>query len=94
MIYAPIPVPLLDVYAKLGVARLQMDVDATTFCALPPCVAMASAPFAFDRTNAHLAYGAGAQFKFSGFAARVEYERINAASGDPDLTSVGITWSF
>jgi opacity protein-like surface antigen len=94
VIYAPIPIPLLDVFGKIGVARLQMDVNATTFCAVSPCVAIASPPFAFNRTNARIAYGAGAQFKFSGFAARLEYERVNATTGDPDLMSIGITWSF
>jgi hypothetical protein len=94
VIYAPIPIPLLDVFGKVGVARLQMDVNATTFCAASACVVTAVAPLAFNRTNVRPAYGAGAQFKFSGFGVRVEYERVNTTAGDPDLASVGITWSF
>lgn len=94
VIYAPIPVPLLDVFAKLGAARLQMDVNANTVCVISPCVGTLPAPLAYSRTGAHFAYGAGAQFKFSGFAARLEYERVNTTTGDPDLTSIGITWSF
>jgi hypothetical protein len=94
LLYAPIPVPLLDVYGKVGVARLQTDINATSFCAVPPCVVTAVAPFALSRSNARLAYGAGVQFKFDFFAARVEYERINSSTGDPDLASIGVTWSF
>jgi len=94
IIYAPIPVPLLDVYAKAGIARLQTSVNANTYCAVSPCVVAAVAPLALSRTDAQFAYGVGVQFKFSVFAARLEYERINASTGDPDLTSIGITWSF
>lgn len=94
VIYAPLPVPLLDVYAKAGVARLQTVVNADSFCAVAPCVVTATAPFALNRTDARLAYGAGVQVKFSAFAARFEYERISAGTGDPELASLGITWSF
>jgi hypothetical protein len=94
VIYAPIPVPLLDVYAKAGVARLQTDVNANSFCSVSPCVVTTTAPLVLNRTDARLAYGAGLQFKFAAFAARVEYERISASTGDPDLASIGITWSF
>jgi hypothetical protein len=94
IIYAPIPVPLLDVYAKAGIARLQTAVNANVYCAVSPCVVTAVAPLVLRRTDAEFAYGAGVQFKFAAFAARLEYERINASTGDPDLTSFGITWSF
>jgi Outer membrane protein beta-barrel domain len=94
VIYAPIPVPLLDVYAKAGVARLQTDINANSFCSLPPCAVTTTAPFALNRSDARLAYGAGVQFRFAAFAARLEYERIDASSGDPDITSFGLTWSF
>jgi opacity protein-like surface antigen len=94
ILYAPIPVPLLDVYAKAGIARLQTSVNANVYCAVSPCVVTAVAPIALRRTDAEFAYGAGVQFRFAAFAARLEYERINASTGDPDLTSFGITWSF
>jgi hypothetical protein len=94
IIYAPIPVPLLDVYAKAGVARLRTDLNASTYCAVSPCVVTVVAPLALNRTDTRLAYGAGVQFKFAAFAGRFEYERINASTGDPDVASFGITWSF
>jgi opacity protein-like surface antigen len=94
IIYAPIPVPLLDIYAKAGVARLQTSINENVYCAASPCVATAVAPIALHRTDAEFAYGAGVQFRFAAFAARLEYERIHASTGDPDLTAFGITWSF
>ncbi|HEY2466189.1 MAG TPA: outer membrane beta-barrel protein [Steroidobacteraceae bacterium] len=94
VIYAPIPLPRLDVYAKAGVARLRTEVNAASFCVASPCVVTTTAPLALNRTDARLAYGAGVQVKFAAFAARFEYERINAGTGDPELASLGITWSF
>jgi Outer membrane protein beta-barrel domain len=94
VIYAPIPVPLLDVYAKAGIARLQTSLNAATYCAVPPCVVTAVAPLALSRTDARFAYGAGVQFRFAAFGARVEYERVSASTGDPDIASIGLTWSF
>ena len=94
VIYAPIPVPLFDVYAKAGIARLQTEVNASSFCAASPCVVTTTAPLALNRTDVRFAYGGGMQIKFAAFAGRLEYERINAGTGDPDLASFGITWSF
>jgi hypothetical protein len=95
VIYAPIPVPLLDIYGKLGVARLRTAVNASLYCTAGPCgVGTFVAPFALSRTDTRLAYGAGMQFRFAAFAGRMEYERINSGGGDPDLVSLGFTWSF
>ncbi len=82
--YLPIPLPLVDLYGKLGVARLNSD--TTNYGPL----------FSVRQTiaNSDLAYGVGAQAKFGGLAVRVEYARINDRNGDPDLLSAGITWTF
>jgi hypothetical protein len=34
------------------------------------------------------------QAKFAAAAARLEYERIDAANGDPSLLSLILTWHF
>jgi hypothetical protein len=81
--YVPIPAPV-DVYGKIGLARLQSN--TTVFGA--------SAPYHAGFTNSDLAYGVGAQVKFSNIAVRAEYERISDSSGDPDLLAVGVTWTF
>jgi hypothetical protein len=97
LLYAPLPVPLLDLYAKVGISRLQTDVHATVVCttvnvSCPPTIPFA--PFVLNETTTNFAYGAGARLKISAFAVQLEYERISANTGDPDLLSVGVTWTF
>jgi hypothetical protein len=95
VLYAPIPIPLLDIYGKAGVARLQSTVNVSEFCATPPCPGLTGvAPYHLNQTETRPAYGVGAQFRFAAFGARLEYERISANGGDPDVVSLGITWNF
>src|SRR6266404_2402325 len=94
VIYAPIPLPLVDIFAKAGVARLQTTVNARITCNLGGDCPPTPFPFALNRTDTRFAYGAGAQLKLSAFGVRAEYERISASGGDPDLLSLGVTWSF
>ena len=94
VLYAPLPVPFLDVYGKLGPARLQTSVHGTIggiFCPAfqPNCGVISN-----SQTNTDLAYGAGVQLKFGSAAIRAEYERIKANTGDPSLASLGLTWTF
>ncbi len=93
--YLPLPVPLLDVYAKAGVARYQSSerVAGELGCPAPlACIALVS--YGTDRTDTRFAYGVGTQVKLSAFAIRAEYERIAANGADPDLLSLGLTWRF
>jgi opacity protein-like surface antigen len=96
--YVPIPLPYLDVFAKAGVAQLKLDIRATgqTTCSLsiPTCLVESIPPYSASGTSPHPAYGAGAQLKSSSFAVRAEYERISASSGDVDLLSLGVTFTF
>ena len=96
ILYAPIPVPILDVYAKAGAARLQTRVDATGAFGCWPPLLCAVGPVAFqrDQTDVRFAYGAGIQAKLSAIGVRLEYERISARGGDPDLLSLGVSWTF
>ena len=96
IVYAPIPVPILDVYAKAGVARLQTRVDAAGDFGCWPPLLCAVGPVAFhrDQTDVRFAYGAGIQAKLSAIGIRLEYERISESEGDPDLLSLGVTWTF
>jgi len=90
-----LPVPVVDVFVKAGLARLQST--STSFktgvgsCTVtyPNC-----ALFRLDRTDTGFAAGAGAQVKFGPWAVRAEYERFNAAGGNPSLVSLGLTWTF
>ena len=88
-----LPVPVIDVYAKLGLARLQSTVNGQIriACIATPCVPPL---FQLDRTNSSIAGGAGVQFAMGSVAVRGEYERFNAAGGNPGLWSLGLTWTF
>jgi opacity protein-like surface antigen len=92
-----VPIPMVDVYAKAGVARIQSSVsgiapNGDNLCVLGmPC---GTSPLHLDRTNTGLAAGAGAQLKFGPWAARAEYERFNATGDNPYLLTLGLTWSF
>jgi hypothetical protein len=97
VVYAPIPLPFLDVYGKAGLARLQTTVNTSLYCTAmcpPPGAAVFVTPFSVSETDTRFAYGIGAQIKIAAFAVRLEYERISAPGGDPDLVALGATWSF
>jgi hypothetical protein len=89
VVYFPIPVPLLDIYAKGGLARLDYRANSSSGC-------LACTPFSSDSTENRFAYGAGVQLKLFGLsaAARLEYDRVSVRSGDPSLLSLGVTWKF
>jgi opacity protein-like surface antigen len=90
-----LPVPVVDVFVKAGLARLQSTVKSTIpgvgTCATtdPNC-----ALFRLDMTDTSFAAGAGVQAKFAALAIRAEYERFDAAGGNPSLASIGLTWTF
>jgi hypothetical protein len=96
VIYAPIPLPFLDAYAKAGAARLYTNTRAVgSFGCLTNCPLSGNAPsFYRNETTTRFAYTVGAQMKVGPWALRGEYERINANTGSPDLLSLGATWSF
>jgi OmpA-OmpF porin, OOP family len=88
--YLPLPEPWLDIYGKLGAARLKVDASDSFLCGL---CARASYT-ANDTTSTRFAFGAGAQFKFGFPAVRLEYERYTASQGDQALISLAVTVNF
>jgi opacity protein-like surface antigen len=90
-----LPVPVVDVFVKAGLARLQSTINSVRVgfgaCSMtaPNC-----ALFRLDRTNTSFAAGTGTQFRLGAWAIRAEYERFNAAGGNPSLVSLGVTWTF
>ena len=94
--YLPVPLPFLDVYGKIGAAHLESAIDsyfAPTCAPGGPCSNVITA-FHSSRQTTTLAYGAGAQFKFSNLGIRLEYERVTLDTGDPQMLTVGATWTF
>jgi len=94
--YLPLPVPFLDVYAKLGIARLHTT--TTEVSPIPSCPAGSTScsptTFDFSDSTTNFAFGAGVQGKIGSLAIRAEYERISASGGNPDIFSLGVTWTF
>jgi opacity protein-like surface antigen len=88
-----LPVPVIDLYAKAGLARLQSSVTGRSE-EQTQCVPCSPSLFRLDRTNTQFAAGAGAQYKLGAFAVRAEYEYFNASGANPRLVSLGITWTF
>ncbi|HUO95682.1 MAG TPA: outer membrane beta-barrel protein [Steroidobacteraceae bacterium] len=94
-----LPVPIVDVYVKGGVARLKETATVTATYGAPIATCVTAAPnctFAqgYGATTTGLAAGLGAQFKLGHWALRAEYERFNAAGGNPSLATVGVTYNF
>lgn len=89
--YLPIPVPLLDVFAKAGLARTRSVVDgrAPGVCITTPCLLFHS-----SSNESRFAWGAGLQFKLpvTGLAVRAEYEQFRTDIGDPHLVTAGVVW--
>jgi hypothetical protein len=89
-----LPVPIVDVYMKVGVARLESTVNGSicTPCACELQICLHS--FHLKGTNTSGAAGVGIQYRFGAWGVRAEYERFNAAGSNPGLLSAGVTWSF
>lgn len=79
-----LPLPLVDLYAKAGVARWEANARATG-------IALASV----DDSGTEFAYGAGVQARLGSLAARLEYERFDVDDTDgAELLTLGVTWTF
>lgn len=84
LLYAPIPLPVLDLYAKAGFAKVDADVQ----------VGLGESTF----KDTNFAYGLGAQLKFGSLAIRGEWEKFkvkdSGASVKPSMLSLSFTKSF
>lgn len=76
-----LPLPLIDIYGKLGVVSWQTDAHSPNF--------------SLSHNGSDLAYGAGVQVNFGALAARLEYEGFDVSQAStPSLLSVGLTYTF
>ncbi|MBS0387200.1 MAG: outer membrane beta-barrel protein [Proteobacteria bacterium] len=77
-----LPIPLVDVYGKLGYVSWKTDASAPSLGT-------------FRTTGSDLAYGAGVQLHFGSLSARLEYEAFDAqAAAKPTMLSLGATYTF
>lgn len=81
LFYVPLPLPVIDIYAKAGLARLDRKLSDLTLDD-------------FSTKGTEFAYGGGLQLKFGSFAIRAEYERFNADGKDPTLLSLNFAKFF
>ncbi|MFZ0500067.1 MAG: porin family protein [Steroidobacteraceae bacterium] len=96
--YIPLQ-PWWDLYVKAGGARLHKSWDVIT---PGPCSSSYSCSAGYylsgEDSTWDFAYGVGSQVNFGPVAWRLEYVRVNATGnqtgGDPDLLSVGVSWTF
>jgi opacity protein-like surface antigen len=84
--YLPVPLPWIDLYGKVGAARVQNNTTAQYLGSLVPVVT--------DNTRTSVAWGAGLQFKFGMPAIRVEYERFDGEQGNDSLLTAAVTLNF
>ncbi len=95
--YLPIPIPYVDFFGKLGVARLTLTEStlAADTCAQGPGCPPYIVTSRQNVTDTRVAYGAGVESKLPwGFSVRAEYERISSSHGDPDAFTVSAVWRF
>ena len=88
-----LPIPVVDVFAKAGAARIQSTVSGFAPNLLTDLVCFAgvpcgTSPVRQDRTSTNFAAGGGVQFKFDSWAVRGEYERFNFARENPHLAAI------
>lgn len=99
--HLPLPIPLLDIYGKFGVAAVRNETAATNvghnFCSSGNlCIPVAWTPGTYhqDDTTADLAYGAGIKLNLAPWAIGVEYERLHHVGGDSDVLSFETAFTF
>ena len=81
--------PAVDLFAKLGAARLWSSDDYSLYD-----VTESLTNFGHQSLNeTDFAYGGGLQIHFGEFAARVEYEAIDASSSTPSLVTLALVWT-
>jgi OmpA-OmpF porin, OOP family len=80
-----LPLPFFDLFAKVGVARWQLNGNFTG----------AGQLFAFDDRGTQIAYGAGWQANYGALAARFEYEGFEVKNSNGlSMYSLGVIWTF
>jgi hypothetical protein len=74
--FLPNPVPYLDLFGKVGLARWQLSGNGS----VTPPLGTAIALFSFSRSGTEFAWGVGAGVHLGNIGARLEYESFNVPS--------------
>jgi opacity protein-like surface antigen len=99
--YLPLPIPWMEPFVKLGWAQLW---EHDSYSGIYDGVYVSGVPLGFEAASQNTrpngtAYGGGLQFHFEQLAVRAQYERISGERSfggwnNPDLLSVGLSWTF
>jgi opacity protein-like surface antigen len=81
--YLPIPLPMLDVYGKVGLGNVHTSLNYNGVV-----------PVGTSGSSTTFAYGAGVQVKFGAPALRLEYQGFNTSGGDQSLFTLDFLWNF
>jgi opacity protein-like surface antigen len=94
--YLPLPVPFLDVYGKVGIARLRettSEIGPVLYCPVG-FISCGRGTSSISNWSTNFAYGAGFLGKIGSLSIRAEYERLSASGENPSIASLGGTWTF
>jgi hypothetical protein len=91
--YLPLPLPMLDVYGKAGLANIQQSATVTFGSGGVACAA-GIACNGLSQTESEFAWGVGTQVKYGALAVRGEFEQFRATGGTLNFASLGLYWSF
>jgi len=85
--FLPIPLPIVDIFGKVGLARWKYDGNVT------PSGGLGASAFSTKGTD--VAWGIGAQAQISMLGARLEYENFNVPnSSGARVTSLSVFLNF
>ena len=88
--YVPIPLPYLDVFGKVGLARWTASGGATTVIGPNP-----PGFFSLSDNGTQFAWGAGGQLHIGNFGARLEYENFSIRNTDgANLVSLSLFFNL
>lgn len=94
LLYLPVPLPWIDLYAKAGPARVQSNTSVRFTPVICPAPTSCPTTSTDDSSRTSVAWGAGGQFKFGLPAIRLEYERFAGSQGTDALLSLAVTANF
>jgi opacity protein-like surface antigen len=93
--YLPVPLPWIDIYGKVGAARVKASTSAYPLPGVGTCVAPAPCePVSTESSKSSVAWGAGLQFKWGRTAARLDYERFDGSQGNPAALAAEFLFNF
>jgi opacity protein-like surface antigen len=82
--YLPLPIPILDIYGKIGLSRWQLSGSI-----------LDRRIFGLDDHGTQLTWGVGGQAHFGALAARLEYEHFNINGTDgANVYTLGVLFTF